>query len=114
MILRLLVAALILLRLAGDLVLSALNRAEVRRHRSAPPASVASFVDPATHVRAAAYTLEKSRFGASTEIFDAAVLGLALFSGFLPWLYARVAGWGAPGAAWSGAVFILLAGVALS
>jgi len=114
MILRLLVAALILLRLAGELVLSALNRAEVRRHAPGPPASIAGLVDPATHARSAAYTLEKSRFGAVTEICDAAVLALALFSGFLPWLFARVAGWGAPGASWSGAVFILLAGFALT
>jgi STE24 endopeptidase len=109
MILRVVIAALILLRLAGELILSALNRAEVRRHGAAPPAAVAAFTDPATYARASAYTLEKSRFASITAIFDALILGLALFSGYLPWLRVRVAAWGAPGAAWSGALFILLA-----
>ena len=114
MILRLIVAALMLLRLAGELILAALNRSEVRRHAAAPPPAVAAFVDPATYVRASVYTLEKSRFGSITAVFDALVLTLALFSGFLPWLQARVAGWGAPDAAWSGALFILLAFVILA
>ena len=113
MILRLLIAALMLLRLAGELVLSALNRAEVRRHAAAPPPAVATFVDPATYARASTYTLEKSRFGSITAVFDTVVLGLALFSGFLPWLYSRVAAWGTPDAAWSGALFILFAVVIL-
>jgi STE24 endopeptidase len=37
------------------------------------------------------------------------VLGLALTSGVLPLLFARVTGWGAPDAVWSHAIFILLA-----
>src|SRR5471030_468094 len=107
--LRLIVAALMLLRLAGELVLSALNRVEVRRHAAVPPPDVAAFADPATYARASAYTLEKSRFGSVTAVFDTVVLALALFSGFLPWLHGHVAGWGAPDAAWTGALFILLA-----
>ncbi len=114
MMLRLLIAVLILLRLAGELVLSALNRAEVRRHAGAPPVAVTAIVDGPTHAKASAYTLEKSRFGAVTAVFDALVLGVAVFSGALPWIYHWAQGWGAPGAAWTGAAFIVLAGIVLS
>ncbi len=106
--LRLLIAALMLLRLAGELVLSALNRAEVSRH-PAPPAAVAALTDPATHAKASAYTLAKSFFDSISTVYETGILALALFSGFLPWLYSRVAAWGAPDAAWTGALFILLA-----
>ena len=114
MIVRLAVAALILVRLTAELALSALNRAEVRRRSQSPPPGVAAIQDAATHARASEYTLEKSRFGSVAASFDAIVLAVALFSGFLPRLYARVGEWGAPGAAWSGALFIIAAGVALA
>jgi len=108
------VAVLMGLRLAGELVLSALNRAEVRRHAVAPPPAAAAIMDPATYGKAVAYTLERSRFGGLNEIFDTLVLALVLFGGFLPWLFAHVASWGAPGAVWDDALFILIAGVVLS
>lgn len=109
-----LIAALLLgARLAGALVLAALNRSEVRRRASAPPPAVAAVMDSATYAKAVEYTLERSNFGSLTEIFDAALLGLALFSGVLPALWARVTAWGAPGAAWTGALFIVIAGVLL-
>ena len=71
-------AGLIVLRLVADLVLSALNRAEVRRHAAAPPPAVAAIMDQATYSKSVAYTLEKSRFGVITEIFDTLVLALVL------------------------------------
>lgn len=107
-------AALIGLRLAGELVLSALNRAEVRRHAGAPPPAEAALMDPATYAKSVAYTLEKSRFGTMVEIFDTLVLTLVIFGGVLPLLFARVAAWGAPGAMWDDALFILIAGVLIS
>ena len=107
-------AALIVFRLAGTLVLSALNRAEVRRNAAAPPAAAAAVMDAATYERSVSYTLAKSRFGGITEIADALILALALFSGVLPVIHAWVAGWGAPGAAWTGAGFILVAAGLLS
>jgi STE24 endopeptidase len=106
-------AALIGLRLAGELVLSALNRAEVRRNASAPPPGVSS-MDASTYAKSVAYTLEKSRFGTVVEIFDTLVLVLVLFGGVLPMLFARIASWGAPGAMWDDALFILIAGVLIS
>jgi STE24 endopeptidase len=102
------VAALMALRLAGELVLSALNRAEVRRHAASPPPAVAAVMDPATYAKSVAYTLAKSDFGVLREIFDALVLALVIFGGVLPWLFARVAGWGAQNAVWSHVLFILL------
>jgi STE24 endopeptidase len=107
-------AALMALQLAGELILSALNRAEVRRHAAAPPPAVAAIMDADTYTKSVAYTLEKSRFGVMTEIFDTLVLALVLFGGVLPVLFAHVAAWGGQGAVWSHAVFVLLAGVLLS
>jgi len=101
-------AALIVLRLAAELGLNAFNRREVRRHAGAPPPAVATIVDGTTYAKAVAYTLEKNSFGRIEMAFDAGVLALAVFSGVLPWLFNRVDAW-APGAAWSGAAFILLA-----
>lgn len=107
-------AVLLVLRLAGDLVLSALNRAEVRRHADAPPAAVAAIMDTSTYAKSVAYTLERARFGVLTEIFDTLVLALVVFGGVLPALFEAMAGWGAPGAGWVRALFILLAGVLMS
>jgi STE24 endopeptidase len=106
-------AGLLLWRLAGELLLSALNRAEVRRHAAAPPPAAASIMDAATYARSVEYTLEKSRFGGVCSVFDTGVLALALFSGVLPRLLDFVSAWGAPGAAWTGAGFIILAGTLL-
>ena len=107
-------AALMVLRLAGELFLSALNRAAVRRHAASAPPAVAAIMDAETYAKSVAYTLAKSSFGVVTEIFDTLVLAMVLFGGVLPVLFAHVAAWGAPGAVWSHAVFILAAGVLLS
>ncbi|MDB6168040.1 MAG: Ste24 endopeptidase [Verrucomicrobia bacterium] len=110
----LITAALMALRLAGELVLSALNRAEVRRHADEAPPAAAAIMDGATYARSVAYTLEKSRFGVISGIFDALLLALVIFGGVLPRLFGRVAAWGGPGAVWSHVLFILFAGVLLS
>lgn len=108
---RELVAALMLLRLAMELVLSALNRAEMRRHREAPPAAVAAVMDPATYRRAVAYSLARSRFDDVSGVFDTAVLALLVFGGVLPALHGLL---DASAASWRGALFIVLAGVLLA
>jgi STE24 endopeptidase len=107
-------AALMVLRLIADLILSALNRAEVRRHADAPPPGVAAIMDGPTYSKSVAYTLEKSRFGMLTEIFDTLVLALVLFGGVLPWLFTHVVSWGGPEAIWSRVLFILLAAMLLA
>jgi STE24 endopeptidase len=71
-------------------------------------------MDAETYAKSTAYTLEKSRFGVVTEIFDTLVLALVIFSGVLPLLFARIAAWGRPGATWDDALFILVAMVLLS
>jgi STE24 endopeptidase len=108
------VAGLIALRLVADLILALLNEAEVRRNAGTPPPAAAAIMDAATYSKSVAYTLEKGRFGMLVEVYDTLVLALVLFGGVLPPLFAAVAGWGAPGATWSHAVFILLAGALLA
>lgn len=108
------VVALMALRLAADLWLTALNRAEVLRHAAQPPPAAAAVMDAETYAKSSAYTLEKSRFGVITEIYDTAVLALVVFGGILPPLFSWVASWGPSGASWSQAAFILVAGILLS
>lgn len=107
-------AALLVLRLGGELILSALNRAEVRRHAAAPPPAAAAIMDGPTYARAVNYTLARSSFGSITAVFDTLVLALFVFGGVLPWLFGRVMSWGAPDAVWTQALFILAAGMLLS
>ncbi len=104
------VAALMVLRLAGELVLAALNRAEVRRHAANPPPAVAAVMDGPTYAKSVAYTLAKSDFGVVSEVFDALVLAMVIFGGVLPWLFAHIADWGAQNAVWSHVLFILVTG----
>lgn len=107
-------ALLMVLRLAGDLILGVLNRAEVRRHALTPPPAAAAIMDPATYAKSVRYTLEKSRFGMLTEIFDSLVLALVIFGGVLPALYEQFAFWGGPETVWDDTLFILATGVLLS
>lgn len=108
------VAALMVLRLLGELILAALNRAEVRRHAGAPPPAAAATMEAGTYAKSVAYTLERSRFDSLTEVFDTLVLAMVVFGGVLPALFEAVVGWGAPGAVWVRALFILIAGVLMS
>lgn len=108
------VAALLALRLAAELVLSALNRAEVRRHAAAPPAAAAAIMDADTYRKAVAYTLEKSNFAVFTDVFDTLVLLLVLFGRVLPVLFDHVVAWGGAETVWTRALFILLAGILIS
>jgi len=107
-------AALLLLSMVAGLVLSALNRNEVRRHAEAAPPAAAAIMDPGTYAKSVAYTLAKSRFGVVTEVYHTAVLAFVLFGGVLPPLFGQVVAWGGPGALWTRALFILLAGVLLA
>ena len=108
------VGVLLLLRLIAELVLSMLNRAEVRRHASAPPPAAAAIMDTDTYRKSVAYTLEKSRFGVWQEIFDTLVLALVIFGGVLPMLFDHIVVWGGPDARWTRVLFVLFAGLLLS
>ena len=55
---------------------------------AAPPA-VAAMMDAASYAKSVDYTQAKLSFGMITEVFDTLMLALVVFSGVLPWLYAR-------------------------
>jgi|ERR1017187_537690 STE24 endopeptidase len=103
---------LVILRLAAQLALEALNRMEARRNAMRCPDALAEVMDAATYARSVHYTVAKSRFGSVQAAYDAAVLLALLFSGALPWLWARLDGL-APGKAWSGALFLVVTGIVL-
>ncbi len=110
----LLVGVLILLHLAGDLWLEWLNRREIRRAAGSPPAAALAIMDAPTFRRSSEYTLAHQRLDVLESLFEAGVLALVLFGGFLPLLFAHVAVL-APGAPkWDDALFILVAGLLLA
>lgn len=100
------VVLLVLLRLAAQLALEAVNRAEARRHAAQRPPALANVMDEATYARSVEYTLAKSRLASVEAAYDVAILLLVLFSGMLPWLWQRFDAL-ASGAAWSGALFLV-------
>ncbi len=107
------VLGLLVAKLLAELILAALNRAEVRRHAEQAPAAVAAIMDAETYRKSVDYTLAKNRFGVWSMIFDTGVLLLALSSLVLPLIYGQVAIWSETGN-WDDALFILFAGVLLS
>ena len=107
------VVVLLFARLAVQLALEALNRAETRLHAGVLPGAFVGLMDDATYAKSADYTQAKSRFASFELVFDAAVLSVVLFSGALPWLWQHFDAL-SPGAAWSGALFLSVTGVLLS
>jgi len=107
------VVGLVVAKLLAELVLAALNRAEVRRHATQAPVAVAAIMDAETYRKSVDYTLAKNRFGVWSMIFDTGVLILALASGVLPMMFGDIGAW-SPEGKWDDALFILLAGVLLS
>lgn len=108
-----LVAVLMLLRLAGELILAELNRREVRRHADQPPPAVAAMVDDATYGKSVVYTQARLKFGMLTELFDTAVLALLVFSAFLPWTYGFFAPL-APSGSWDDALYLVTVAIVMS
>jgi STE24 endopeptidase len=107
------VLSLLIARLLAQLALEALNRSETRLHAGVPPGGLHEIMDDATFAKASDYTLAKSRFASFEFVYDALVLVAVVFSGLLPWLWAKLDAL-APGAAWSGALFLVVAGTLLS
>ena len=107
------VVVLVILRLGAQLALEAVNRTEARRNAARRPPALAGVMDEPTYAKSIDYTLAKSRFASFEEIYDGAVLLVVLFSGLLPWLWAKCNAL-APGAAWSGAVFLIGTMIVLS
>jgi STE24 endopeptidase len=105
--------ALILARGIAELWLSRLNQHHVRAHANEVPPAFREIVDEATYRRSVDYTLAKNRFGDIGNVFDAALLVAVLFSGVLPWAFAKfTASFGT--SIWAMAGFLFLVGIALS
>ncbi len=107
------IALLIVLRLGAELLLGALNRAEVVRHRDSPPPAASAIMDLPTYRKSVDYTLAKAQMGRIELVWSTVVLVAALFSGVLPAVY----GWFAPLAphgVWDDALFLLSVGMLLS
>jgi len=92
------VLVLVILRLAAQLVLEALNRMEAGRNATRCPDGLEGVMDAATYSRSVQYSLARGRFASVVAVFEAAVLLALLFGGALPWLWAGIDGL-APGAA---------------
>jgi STE24 endopeptidase len=107
------ILVLIGLKLVAELVLNALNRAEVTRHADRAPTPVAAIMDEASYKKSVAYTLAKSHFAQIELIWDAAVLVVVLTSGFLPWIY-RVFAPAIARGVWGQAAFLLAVAFILS
>ena len=80
---------LILARAITELWLSQLNQRHVRAHANEVPIAFRGVIDDATYRRSVDYTLAKSHFGDVANLFDVMLLIAVLFSGVLPWAFAR-------------------------
>src|SRR6266498_2154476 len=104
---------LILARAITELWLSRLNQRHVRGHANEVPPAFRGIIDETTYRRSVDYTLAKSRFGDIANAFDVVLLIAVLFSGVLPWAFARFsASFGNSTLALAG--FLFITGVALS
>jgi STE24 endopeptidase len=104
---------LVLARATTELWLSRLNQCHVRAHANEVPAAFRRIIDGATYRRSVDYTLAKSRFGDTANVFDTVVLIAVLFSGVLPWAFGTFgATFGS--SVWAMAGFLFVTGTALS
>src|SRR6266481_1988264 len=111
--LSLAVAALILLKWAGQIWLERLNLSHVRTHGGAVPDAFKGVVDETTYRKSVEYTLAKGKFDQIETSYQVAILLLILFSGMLPWAFNLFTRWLGP-SAWAMAVLLFAIGLALS
>jgi STE24 endopeptidase len=104
---------LIFARAITELWLSRLNQRHVRAHANEVPAAFRGIVDEATYRRSVDYTLAKSRFRDTANVFDTVVLIAVLFSGVLPWAFGKFAA-NVGTSIFAMAGFLFVTGVALS
>jgi len=97
-------------KLAAQLILSALNRAEIRRHATTPPPAVAAVMDGETYGKSVSYSLEKNKLEMLELVYDALILLIVLVGGVLPWMFGQIGAW-APEGRWDDALFVLATGV---
>jgi STE24 endopeptidase len=83
------VLLLILAKAAAELALNRLNRRQVMAHAGRVPAVFREFIDEETYRKVFQYTLAKGRFGAIEDLCGSLLLLTVLFSGVLPWAFAK-------------------------
>lgn len=109
----LIVAGLLVLKLAAEWGLDLLNRQQVLRHADRAPEGLREVVDEPTYRKAVDYTLAKNRFSMLESGFSAVVLAAVVFSGVLPWIY-ELFGEGPGRPAWLGALYLIAVMTGLS
>jgi STE24 endopeptidase len=105
--------ALLLIKVAVQLVLNGLNAGEAKRNAPAMPQWVVGVVDETTYARSIRYTLAKARFAAFSIVYDAAILSVVVFSGLLRWLFEQLGRWLGAGV-WAHGLYLLCVGLIVS
>jgi STE24 endopeptidase len=105
--------AAVVLRWLTQLLLERLNERNVRNQQAGVPESLRGVIDPAAYARSVEYTLAKTRLRRFELSYETVVLLVVLFSGILPWCFARfqAGAWNSP---WGMALILFLIGTALS
>src|SRR5436190_24056136 len=107
------VSGLMLAKIVAQLWLENLNRRHVQAHADRVPEVFQGIVDEPTYAKSVQYTLAKARLSRIETVYNAVVLLIVLFSGFLPQIYSLFLHWFGE-AARVKAVFLFATGVALS
>ena len=104
---------LILARAITEVWLSRLNQGHVRAHANEVPSAFRGIINELTYRRSVDYTLAKGGFAEISEVFDVVLLIALLFSGVLPWVFARfTASFGT--SIWALAGFLFITSIVLS
>ncbi len=90
--LLLIVAILMLLKTAAEILLDLANRKNVLKEAGAVPDAYQGFIDEETYRKSVSYTLAKNKLGILETVYDVVVLALVLFSGVLPLLWGGLTG----------------------
>jgi STE24 endopeptidase len=88
----LLIVALLVIKTFAEIWLDLLNRRSVLEKAGEVPEAYRDFIDKQTYEKSVDYTLAKNRIGIIETLYDALVLALVLFSGFLPWIWGQGTG----------------------
>ena len=105
--------ALLAVKYAAVVRLDILNMRSVREHAGAVPQAFASFMDADTYKKAAAYTVDKTRFGIFENTCNSIFLALLLALWIIPTLFdIGIDAFGA--SVWGQAITLILMSVVLS
>ena len=104
---------LLILNTAKSFILDLLNARNIRANRDQIPDSYAGVMDAETYAKSVDYSLEKTRFSMVSSVYGALILGLVIFSGFLPWMWKLLEGfWG--GSLWAEAGYLVVVTLVLA